>query len=61
VSPVRYEQGSYISEDAILHSHCRENLRSCMLYMYLYDERLQHIYTAGNVPMKVAADSVSSC
>jgi hypothetical protein len=28
VSPVRYELGSYIPEDAILHSHRRENLRS---------------------------------
>jgi hypothetical protein len=24
VSPVRYELGSYIPEDDILHSHCRE-------------------------------------
>jgi hypothetical protein len=28
VSPVRYELGVYIPEDAILHSHCRENLKS---------------------------------
>jgi hypothetical protein len=28
VSPVRYEQGFYIPEDDILHSHCRENLKS---------------------------------
>jgi hypothetical protein len=28
VSPVRYELGSYIPEDGILHSHCRENLKS---------------------------------
>jgi hypothetical protein len=28
VSPVKYELGSYIPEDAILHSHCRENLKS---------------------------------
>jgi hypothetical protein len=28
VSPVKYEQGSYIPEDDILHSHCRENLKS---------------------------------
>jgi hypothetical protein len=25
VSPVKYELGLYIPEDAILHSHCREN------------------------------------
>jgi hypothetical protein len=28
VSPVRYEPGSYIPEDDILHSHRRENLKS---------------------------------
>jgi hypothetical protein len=28
VSPVKYELGFYIPEDAILHSHCRRNLRS---------------------------------
>jgi hypothetical protein len=28
VSPVKYGQGSYIPEDDILHSHCRENLKS---------------------------------
>jgi hypothetical protein len=25
MSPVKYELGFYIPEDAILHSHCREN------------------------------------
>jgi hypothetical protein len=28
VSPVKYEMGFYIAEDDILHSHCRENLKS---------------------------------
>jgi hypothetical protein len=28
VSPVKYELGSYITEDDILHSHRRENLKS---------------------------------
>jgi hypothetical protein len=28
VSPVKYELGSYIPEDDILHSHRREHLRS---------------------------------
>jgi hypothetical protein len=28
VYPVRYELGFYIPEDDILHSHCRENLKS---------------------------------
>jgi hypothetical protein len=30
MSPVKYELGFYIAEDAILHSHCRENLKSYM-------------------------------
>jgi hypothetical protein len=30
VPPVKYELGFYIPEDAILHSHSRENLRSYM-------------------------------
>jgi hypothetical protein len=28
VSPVRYELGIYIPDGDILHSHCRENLKS---------------------------------
>jgi hypothetical protein len=28
VSPVRYKLGFYIPQDDILHSHCRENLKS---------------------------------
>jgi hypothetical protein len=28
VPPVKYELGFYIPEDDILHSHCRENLKS---------------------------------
>jgi hypothetical protein len=28
MSPVKYELGSYIPEDGILHSHRRENLKS---------------------------------
>jgi hypothetical protein len=28
VSPVKYELGSYITGDGILHSHCREGLKS---------------------------------
>jgi hypothetical protein len=30
VFPVRYELGFYISEDGVLHSHRRENLKSYM-------------------------------
>jgi hypothetical protein len=37
VSPVKYGLGFYIPEDDILHSHCRDNLKSyiqdpCVLY-----------------------------
>jgi hypothetical protein len=28
VSPVKYKLGFYIAEDAFLHSHCREDLKS---------------------------------
>jgi hypothetical protein len=28
VSPVKYELGFYIPEDGVLHSHCRENVKS---------------------------------
>jgi hypothetical protein len=28
MSPVKYKLGSYILEGDILHSHCRENLKS---------------------------------
>jgi hypothetical protein len=38
--PVRYELGFYISEDGILHSHCRENHKSDIALigwsMYVY-------------------------
>jgi hypothetical protein len=30
MSPVQYELCFYIPEDAILHSHRRENLKSCL-------------------------------
>jgi hypothetical protein len=32
VSTVKYELGSYIPEDDILHSHCRENFKSYTIY-----------------------------
>jgi hypothetical protein len=31
VSPVKYKLEFYIPEDTILHSHCRENLKSYIL------------------------------
>jgi hypothetical protein len=37
VSPVKYELGFYIPEDAILHSHRRENLKS-----YIFQESLEN-------------------
>jgi hypothetical protein len=37
VSHVKYELGFYIPEDDILHSHCRENLKS-----YIYDVFVTH-------------------
>jgi hypothetical protein len=40
VSPVRYELGSYIPEDDILHSHRRENLES---YIFNMHQRLNRI------------------
>jgi hypothetical protein len=43
VSPVKYEIGSYIPEDAILHSHRRENLKSCIFCRYLSIATLQKI------------------
>jgi hypothetical protein len=36
VSPVRYELVLYIPEDAILHSHRRENLKSYTEFVPLY-------------------------
>jgi hypothetical protein len=33
VSPVKYELGFSIPEDCILHSHCRENLKSYIVFM----------------------------
>jgi hypothetical protein len=37
VSPVRYELGFYTPDDGIIHSHCRENFKSCMaLYCLIF-------------------------
>jgi hypothetical protein len=40
VSPVKYELGFYIPEDDILHSRCRENLKSDVLLCCLRIEPL---------------------
>jgi hypothetical protein len=37
VSPVKYEQGFYIPEDTILHSHRLGNLKSYMLVLVCID------------------------
>jgi hypothetical protein len=47
VSPVKYEKGFYIPEDTILHSHCRENLKSYTVYMTI--ARLMMIGTLSRV------------
>jgi hypothetical protein len=46
VSPVKYELGFYISEDAILHSHRRENLKSYILLLFI----LNHYMSQHNWP-----------
>jgi hypothetical protein len=35
VSPVKYELGSYIPEDYILHSHRRGNLKSYIVFHFV--------------------------
>jgi hypothetical protein len=41
VSPVKYELGTYITEDEILHNQSRENLKS---YSVFYLERQIKMY-----------------
>jgi hypothetical protein len=40
VFTVRYDLCFYIPEDDILHSHCRENLKSLILIMEIQDSYL---------------------
>jgi hypothetical protein len=53
VSPVKYEMGFYMPEDAILHSHRRENLRSyielgcCPGVVGLLDSRARCVAACG--------------
>jgi hypothetical protein len=44
VFPVRYELGSYIPKDGILHSHRRENLNSYIDYNELVQEWVACFY-----------------
>jgi hypothetical protein len=46
VTPMRYELGFYIPEDDILHSHRRENLKSCI---ELTGRALMWRYTVSSV------------
>jgi hypothetical protein len=47
VSPVKYELGFYIPEDDILHSHCRENLRSYLISLVFNDSKMTgSVYTS---------------
>jgi hypothetical protein len=48
VSPVKYELGFYIPEDDILHSHCREYLKSYILLSFL-------IFKLVNAPHRIGA------
>jgi hypothetical protein len=43
VSPVKYEMGFYIPEDGILHSHCRENLKSYIVGR-LFHIRITYVF-----------------
>jgi hypothetical protein len=49
VSPVKYELGFYIPEDAILHSHCRENLKSYILKSYSFS--ISELMTSAYFPI----------
>jgi hypothetical protein len=48
VSPVKYELGSYIPEDDILHSHRHENLKSYILIHSLQPAIHVPIYQCTN-------------
>jgi hypothetical protein len=43
VYPVKYEMGFYISEDDILHSHCRGNLKT---YIFAFVFNLSFDYAS---------------
>jgi hypothetical protein len=45
VSPVKYELGFYIPEDAILHSRRRENLKS---YTLLNNYNTKHVFAVAS-------------
>jgi hypothetical protein len=57
VSPVRYEQGSYITEDDILHSHRSEHLKSytdylCYINLFGLQKRIRVIWIVCGRPVR---------
>jgi hypothetical protein len=49
MSPVRYELGSYIPKDDILHNHGRENFKSYGLEIHLYNSENKADFDASIV------------
>jgi hypothetical protein len=66
VSPVKYELGFCIPEDDILHSHCRENLKSYRL-LHVTVHSLKYINRCGRREVahshnhSVTAEFVGAC
>jgi hypothetical protein len=50
---MRYELGLYIPEDAILHSHRRENLKSYILVFHFYILCTLATYTSEKILLKI--------
>jgi hypothetical protein len=47
VSPVKYELGLYIPEEDILHSHCRENLKSYIdIIKFIWSDMILSLYSS---------------
>jgi hypothetical protein len=51
VSPVKYELGFYIPDDAILHSHCCENLKSYIHCVSSFDLNTSQQWRTVNLIM----------
>jgi hypothetical protein len=61
VSPVRYKLGFYIPEDDILHSHCRENLKSyTILILHIYNCDFQTNHSTGPIQVELLKGLSSS-
>jgi hypothetical protein len=62
--PVKYELGFYIPEDDILHSHCRENLKSYKNYVNSMKvgipPALQPNYVSDNLIVSTLTDLLSN-